>query len=85
MIVRNLQRDHLFSDKIAYSGIGIRNRIHLLAADSAWIMKGQEDHFSFGLGPGQGGGELRFPINFFSHGAFSFSANAALDKINKKV
>jgi len=42
-------------------------------------MKGQEDRFSFSLGPVQGGGELRFPANFFSHGAFSFSPNAALD------
>jgi hypothetical protein len=48
-------------------------------------MKGQEDRFSFSLGPVQGGGELRFPTNFFSHGGFSFSANAALDKIDKKV
>jgi hypothetical protein len=45
-------------------------------------MKEQKDLLSFGLGPAQSGGELRLPIYFFFHGAFSFSSNASLDTID---
>jgi hypothetical protein len=53
-------------------GVGVRNRTHLLAADSAGVKKIQQDIFFFSRSPSQPGLEIAFPLDFVMHGLPAF-------------
>jgi hypothetical protein len=55
-------------DKFDHFFVGVRNRTHLLAADSTGVKKVQQDEFFSGSGPGKSGLEIAFPRYFVMHG-----------------
>lgn len=60
-------RDHSVVDEPNYVTVGVRNRTHLLAADSVRVEEIEQDGFLLRLGPRQGRIHLFFPL-YFRHG-----------------
>lgn len=70
VVVRQPDRDHIPVDKGLHSRIWIRNRIHLLATDSAGIEEVQEHGPLLLLGSLKSSTQFRFPSYFVFHDRF---------------
>jgi hypothetical protein len=60
-------RDHVVVDELNYVSVGVRNRTHLLTADSVRVEEVEQEGLLLRLGPRQGRIHFLFPLNV-SHG-----------------
>jgi hypothetical protein len=72
-VKRNAQRDHVFSNKSDHSIIRIRNRIHLLTANSTGVEEIKQHRLFLDTSPDQGRIHFRFPFDVFRHDYFTLS------------
>jgi hypothetical protein len=70
-IGKNLERNQILLNEFHHFSLGVRNRTHLLAANSMGVEKIEKNRLAFGADTGQRRIETGFPFDLFFHNCSS--------------